>query len=95
MADSIKVDTEGLLSHAQVCDAVWASLDGAAAPAGRGHLTQASTAAVAHGNGLVQAVTTTLSRRAIGTGDTLRTAAGGYVTTDGDSGQAIATTVRV
>jgi len=90
MSDAVKVDAEGLLSHAGVCETAAASLAGVATPVATGHLTQASTAAVAHGHSLVQAATAALSGRATSTGDKLRTAAADYTRTDGDSGQSIA-----
>lgn len=95
MADAIKVDAEGLQSHAGVCDTSAASLAGITAPVAAGHHTQASTSAVTTGHALIDTVTASLADRATSTGDKLRTAATGYTNTDGDSGQAIATTVQV
>ncbi|MFL0289173.1 type VII secretion target [Mycobacterium sp. SMC-21] len=90
MADAIKVDAEGLQSHANVCDTAAASLAGIAAPAASaGHHTQASTSAVTMGHSLIDTVTSTLSGRATSTGEKLRAAAARYTRTDGDSGQAI------
>lgn len=90
MANVVQVDAAGLHAHAAVCDTAAAALSGAAAPAAAGHLTQPSAAAVAHGNALVQAAVGKLAGRATSTGETLRTAAVNYTTTDGDSGQSIA-----
>ena len=95
MADAIKVDAEGLQSHAAVCDTAAATLSAATTPAPAGHLTQASAAAVANGHTLVQVATAALSSRATSTGDKLRAAAADYARTDGDSGQTISTTVQV
>jgi len=95
VADAVKVDAEGLHSHADVCDTAAASLAGINAPAAGGHHTQASTSAVTMGHSLIDTVTATLSGRATSTGETLRSAAASYTRTDGDSGQAISTTVRV
>ncbi|AMU64508.1 type VII secretion target [Mycobacteroides abscessus] len=95
MAEAIKVDVQGLSSHAAVCDTAAAALSGAAIPAPADHLTQASTAAIAHGNALVRAAAATISGRATATGDKLRAAAREYTTTDGASGQAISSTVQV
>lgn len=91
MADAIKVDAEGLHSHAGVCDTAAASLAGITAPASAGHHTQASSSAVTTGHALIDTVTSTLSDRATSTGDKLRAAAASYTRTDGDSGQAIST----
>ncbi len=95
MADAIKVDAEGLRSHADVCDTAAASVAGINAPVAAGHHTQASSSAVTTGHALIDGVTTTLSGRASSTGEKLRAAAASYTRTDGDSGQAIATTVQV
>lgn len=95
MADSIKVDAEGLQSHADVCDTAAASLAGITGPVAAGHHTQVSTSAVTTGHSLIDSVTSTLSDRATTTGDKLRSAAAAYAKTDGDSGQAIATTTQV
>jgi len=95
MAHAIKVDAEGLNSHAATCDTAAITLSAAATPAPAGHLTQASTAAVAHGHALVRAATAALSGRATSTGDKLRAAAADYTGTDGDSAQAISTIVQV
>lgn len=95
MADAIKVDAAGLHAHAAVCDTASAALTTAATPAATGTVHQPTTAAVTHGNALVQAAATTLAGRATSTGDKLRTAAGNYATTDGGSAEAITTTVQV
>ncbi len=91
MADAIKVDAEGLCSHADACDVAAAALSAAAAPAHTGQLTQATVSAVQHGHTLVQGVLTALAGRARSTGDTLRAAAGVYAATDGDSAESIRT----
>lgn len=95
MSDAVKVDAEGLQSHADVCDTAAASLAGITAPVAAGHATQASTSSVTTGHSLIDTVTSSLSDRAMSTGDKLRTAAADYTRTDGESGQAIATTVQV
>lgn len=95
MSDALRVDAEGLRSHADVCDSSAASLAGVTAPVAAGHHTQASTSAVTTGHSLIDAVTSALSDRATSTGDKLRAAAASYTSTDGDSGQTIATTVQV
>lgn len=95
MADAVKVDAEGLHAHAAVCDTASAALTSAQAPTATGAVHQPTTAAVTHGNALVQAAAATLAGRATSTGDKLRGAAGSYITTDGDSGQAISTTIEV
>jgi len=88
------VDGEGLLSHADVCDTAAATIP-AQAPAAAGHLTQPTTAAVAHGHALIAAVAAQLTQRATATGTTLRAAAGEYVGTDSDNAQSIRATVQV
>lgn len=95
MADAVKVDAEGLHTHAAVCDTASAALTTAATPAATGTVHQATTAAVTRGNALVQTAAATLAGRATSTGDKLRAAAGNYSTTDGGSAQAITTTVQV
>lgn len=95
MVDAIKVDAEGLHAHAAVCDTASAALTSAQAPTAVGAVHQPTTAAVTHGNALVQAAAATLAGRATSTGDKLRSAAGGYTATDGGSAQAITTTVQV
>lgn len=95
MADAIKVDAEGLHAHAAVCDTASAALTSAQAPTAAGAVHQATTAAVQHGNALVQTVAATLAGRATSTGDKLRAAAGNYTSTDGGSAEAITTTVEV
>jgi hypothetical protein len=95
VADAIKVDAEGLQSHAQVCDASASALSAIAAPTAAGHITQPSTSAVAVGHALVDTVTGHLATRATSFGYKLRVASGAYVTTDEDSGQAISATVEV
>ncbi|SHP28338.1 Protein of uncharacterised function (DUF2580) [Mycobacteroides abscessus subsp. abscessus] len=95
MPDAIKVDAEGLHSHADVCDTTAAFLAGITAPASAGHHTQASSSAVTTGHSLIDTVTSTLAGRATSTGEKLRAAAASYTRTDGDSGQAISTTVQV
>lgn len=95
MTDAIKVDAEGLHTHAAVCDTTSAALTTAQAPTATGAAHQATTAAVTHGNALVQTAAATLAGRATSTGDKLRVAAGNYTTTDGGSAQAISTTVQV
>ncbi|MCX8559224.1 type VII secretion target [Mycolicibacterium mucogenicum] len=94
MGERIAVDGEGLLSHAGVCDTAAAAIPVPVPPAA-GHVTQATTAAVAQGNALLDAGAAQLSRRATATSTTLRAAAGAYVTTDSGNGQAISTTVQV
>lgn len=94
MGEHIALDSEGLLSHAGVCDTAAAAIP-AAAPSAAGHLTQATTAAVAQGHALIAAVAARLSERAAATGTTLRTAAGKYAGTDSDNAQSISTTVQV
>lgn len=91
VAESIRVDAEGLRAHGGVCDAAAVSLSGALAPAASGHLTQATVSAVQHGHALLRGVLIALAGRATSTGDTLRSAAGMYVATDGDSAQSIRT----
>ncbi|CPT81026.1 Protein of uncharacterised function (DUF2580) [Mycobacteroides abscessus] len=91
MAEAIKVDAEGLRSHAAMCDIAAAALSAAAAPAPTGHLTQATVSAVQHGHTSVRGVLTALAVRATSTGDTLRAAAGAYAATDDDSAQSIRT----
>jgi len=95
MSYALRVDAEGLQSHADVCDTAAASLSVITAPAAAGHHTQTSTSAVTAGHSLIDGVTTTFSDRAASTGETLRTAAASYTSTDGDSAQAISTTVQV
>ena len=51
--------------------------------------------AVTTSHSLIDTVTSTLSNRATSTGETLRAAAASYTRTDGDSGQAISTTVQL
>ena len=94
MGEHIAVDGEGLLSHAGVCDTAAAAIP-VLAPAAAGHLTQATTAAVAHGHALIAAAAAQLASRATTTGTALRTAAGEYVSTDNDNAQSISTAVRV
>jgi len=94
VGEHITVDGEGLLSHAGVCD-ISASSIPVLAPAAAGHLTQATTAAVAHGHALIDAAAAQLASRATATGTALRTAAGEYVSTDNDNAQSISTTVQV
>ena len=94
MGEHIRVDGEGLLSHAGVCDTAGAAIP-APAPSAAGHSTQATTAAVAQGHALTDAVEGRLSGRATATGTTLRTAAGAYVSTDGGNAQSISATVQV
>lgn len=91
MTESIRVDAEGLRAHAGVCDSAAASLSGVSAPAVSGHLTQATVSAVQQGHTLLRGVLTALALRATSTGDTLRSAAGVYVASDGDSAQSIRT----
>ena len=91
VTESIRVDAEGLRTHAGVCDAAAASLSGASAPAASGHLTQATVSAVQYGHTLLRGVIAALAARATSTGDSLRSAAGVYVATDGDSAQSIRT----
>ncbi|WP_166555356.1 type VII secretion target [Mycolicibacterium sp. CBMA 226] len=91
MSDALRVDAEGLQSHAEVCDTAAASLSGITAPAAEGDHTQASTSAVTTGHSLIDNVTATLAGRATSTGETLRAAAASYTRSDGDSGQAIST----
>lgn len=95
MAEQLRVDAEGLQSHADLCDSAAASLAGITAPVAAGHHTQASTSAVTMGHSLIDGVTSALSDRATSTGATLRVAAASYTRTDGDSGQAISTAVQV
>ncbi|TDK89972.1 type VII secretion target [Mycolicibacterium mucogenicum] len=95
MSDALRVDSEGLQSHADVCDTTAASLLGITAPVAAGHHTQASMSAVTTSHSLIDTVTSTLSNRATSTGETLRAAAASYTRTDGDSGQAISTTVQL
>ena len=94
MGEILRVSSDGLLSHAGVCDTAAAALP-VPAPAPAGHLTQATTSAVAHGHALIDAVAAQLTQRATGTGTTLRAAAGEYVGTDSGSAQSISTTVQV
>lgn len=94
MGEHITVDGEGLLSHAGVCD-ISASSIPVLAPAAAGHLTQATTAAVAHGHALVNALAAQLTERATSTGTTLRAAAGEYISTDSGNAQTISTTIQV
>ena len=94
MGEHISVDSAGLLSHAGVCDTAAAAIQ-IPAPSAAGHLTQATTAAVAHGHALIDAVAAQLSARATSTGTTLRAAAEGYVSTDSGNAQSISTTVQV
>ena len=54
MGEHISVDSAGLLSHAGVCDTAAAAIQ-IPAPSAAGHLTQATTAAVAHGHALIDA----------------------------------------
>lgn len=91
MAESIRVDADGLRAHAGVCNGAAASLAGASAPSASGHLTQATVSAVQHGHTVLREVLSALAGRATSTGDTLRSAAGMYVATDGDSAQSIRT----
>lgn len=95
MSDALRVDAEGLQSHADVCDTAAASLAGITAPVAPGHHTQASSSAVTTGHSLLDTVTSILSERLTNTGARLRTAAADYTRTDGDSGQTISTTVQV
>ena len=99
VGEHVTVDSDGLLSHAGVCDtaaaAIRAAAFRAAAPSAAGHLTQATTAAVAQGHALIDAIAARLSERATATGTTLCTAAGKYAGTDSDSAQSISTTVQV
>lgn len=95
MSDALRVDAEGLQSHAEACDTAAASLAGNTAPVVAGHHTQASTSAVTTGHSLIDSVTSRLSDRATSTGDKLRATAASYTRTDGDSGQTMATTVQV
>ena len=94
MGEHIRVDSEGLLSHAIMCDSAAMAIPVPAPPAA-GHLTHAPAAAVARGHTLTNTVATQLSHRATDTGATLRTAAGAYVSTDGGSAQSISTTVQI
>lgn len=94
MGEHIAVDSEGLLSHAGVCDTAAATIP-VPAPSAAGHLTQATTAAVAQGHTLIDTVAAQLSNRVTATGAALRTAAGVYVTTDSGNAQSISTTVQV
>ena len=94
MGEHLRVSSDGLLSHAGVCDTAASTLPVPAPPAA-GHLTQATTAAVARGHALIDAVAAQLSARVIATGTTLRTAAGEYVSTDSGNAQSISTTVQV
>lgn len=94
MGEHITVDSEGLLSHAGVCDSAASTMPVPTPPAG-GHPTQATTAAVAHGHALIDTVAAQLSGRATATGTTLRTAAGMYSGTDSGNAQSISTTVQV
>lgn len=94
MGEHIQVDSEGLLSHASMCDTAAMAIPVPAPPAA-GHLTQATAAAVARGHALTNTVAAQLSGRATATGTTLRTAAGAYVCTDGGNAQSISTTVQV
>lgn len=94
MGERLRVSSDGLLSHAGVCDTAASTLPVPAPPAA-GHLTQATTAAVARGHALIDAVAARLSGRATTTGTTLRTAAGVYVTTDDGNAQSISATVQV
>lgn len=94
MGEHIAVDSAGLLSHAGVCDSAASTIPLPTPPAG-GHLAQATTAAVAQGHALIDAVAAQLSARVTATGTTLRTAAGGYVSTDSGNAQSISTTVQV
>lgn len=88
MAEQLRVDAEGLRSHAAVCDASAAALP-LPTPATAGHTAQASTSAVSAGHALVDAVAARLAARATSTGFKLRTADGVYRHTDGDSAQSI------
>ncbi len=94
MGEHIAVDSAGLLSHAGVCDSAASMIPVPTPPAG-GHRAQATTAAVAHGHALIDAVAAQLSARLTATGTTLRTAAGEYVSTDSGNAQSISTTVQV
>jgi hypothetical protein len=94
VGEHISVDSDGLLSHAGVCDTAAAAIP-AAAPTATGHLTQATTAAVAQGHALIDTAAAKLSERIRATGTTLRTAAGVYATTDSGNAQSISTTVRL
>lgn len=94
MGERITVNSDGLLSHAAVCDTAASAIPVPPPPAA-GHLTQATNAAVAHGHALTNAVEAQLSARGVATGTTLRTAAGEYGTTDGENAQSISTTVQV
>lgn len=91
MGGQLRVDADGLRTHAQVCDAAASALSGAAAPTAAGHSTQATASAVMTGHELVDSLASKLSARATSFGYKLRTASGMYVTTDVDSGQAIST----
>lgn len=91
----LKVDPSGLKAVAATCDGVSAALSEAQAPPAAGHSTQASTAAVAHGHQLIDAVAAKLAATASLTGYKLHTADGVYRRTDTGSGQAISTTVQV
>lgn len=93
MGEHIRVDIEGLLSHAGMCNRAAMALPVPAPPAA-GHLTQATAVAVARGHTLTHTVATQLSYRATDTGAILRTAAAAYVSTDGGSAQSISTTVQ-
>ncbi len=93
MADGMKVDAEALRTHAATCDSAAAFLTGTASPASAGSVHQATTAAVAQGNALVQAAAAILAGRATSTGERLRGGAGDYTAADAGSAQAIVTTV--
>jgi len=82
------------MSHAGVCDTAAASIS-VPAPSAAGHLTQATTAAVAQGHALIAAAAAQLAERVTATGTTLRTAAGAYTSTDSGNARSISTTVQV
>jgi len=81
MADAVRVDSEGLQSHAALCDAAAAALP-VPAPSAAGQASQATTAAIARAHALVDAVAAKLVTRVASTGLKLRTADGVYRTTD-------------
>lgn len=91
MGGSIKVDSDGLNTLAGQCDTVATALTGVPPPAASGSLHQATTAAVTHGNALVQAAAASLASRVTSTGTTLRTAATRYANGDAGSAQQIHT----
>ncbi|BBX87939.1 type VII secretion target [Mycolicibacterium aubagnense] len=95
MSDVVRVDAEGLASHAAVCDSVADALSGRVAPTATGHITQASTSAVTTGHGIIDAVTGHLAARATSFGYKLRVASGVYVDTDEAGAGTIAAIVEV